>query len=112
MAEVVQRSEYLDPMPGETPLDEVTQEWVDAFRLDKSCVERLGALLTQAGLKCAADLMQVCIDEWMSMLGECGLGQDALLSIRISMGSVSKPYTFPSRPLHEAKVKTVGFNAF
>ena len=42
------RSAFLDPMPGGTPLAGVTQEWVDAFRLDKASVAKLQALLTQA----------------------------------------------------------------
>ena len=103
------RSAFLDPMPGGTPLAEVTQEWVVAFRLEKSCVAKLQALLTQADKRCAADLLEVTVQEWMAMLGDCAMQQDALQHIRISMGTMEAPFDFPDDPvaddLHENKAK-------
>ena len=95
------RSAFLDPMPGGTPLARVMQEWVDAFRLDKACVAKLQALLTQADKTCAADLLQITVPEWMTMLGDCGMEQDALSQIKISMGTVQNPFEFPGEPVDD-----------
>ena len=53
--------------------------------------------------------MEVTVQEWMAMLGDCAMQQDALQHIRISMGTVENPYDFPDDlvddDLHENKAK-------